>query len=86
VATVPLGTPAYQALMTLNKLGRSALGLVDGEGRLCGNFSLSDLRGIQTSSLFTQLPLAVEQFIMINAMAKMGVDGFRCDPRLLFRL
>lgn len=83
---MPLGTPAYQALMTLNKLGRSALGLVDGEGRLCGNFSLSDLRGIKPETMFTQLPLAVEQFIMINAMTKMGVDGFRCDPDSSFCL
>jgi hypothetical protein len=78
VATLPLGTPAYQALETLKKLGRSALGLVDGDGRLVGNFSLSDLRGIKPETMFGQLTLAVEQFIMINAMANMKVHGFRC--------
>jgi CBS domain-containing protein len=50
-ACVPASTLAIQAVHEMLSKGLRALGVVDGKGRLIGNFSVADLRGIRPEHL-----------------------------------
>mmetsp|Transcript_17739 Transcript_17739/g.29824 ORF Transcript_17739/g.29824 Transcript_17739/m.29824 type:complete len:386 (-) Transcript_17739:223-1380(-) len=60
VFTLPGGTPTFVAFMTLHSQKRTAAGVIDSDGKLIGNLSKSDLRGLspENFSLLTR-PLSV---------------------------
>lgn len=76
-------TPAIEALMTMSKLRLSSLAVLDPNGAIVGNFSLSDLRTI-VSAHFGALALPVGEFLAhehrteyvgFNRLHEEGVEG-----------
>jgi CBS domain-containing protein len=60
VFTLPGSTPTFVAFMTLHSQKRTAAGVIESDGKLIGNLSKSDLRGLspENFSLLTR-PLSV---------------------------
>lgn len=62
VVTAPAGGQAAAAFHAMYRAGVSAVALVDGEGRLAGNLSATDLRGLGATD-FGRLASPAERFV-----------------------
>lgn len=63
VFTVSQTTPALTAFGTLVRDKKSSVGIVDEDGKLVGNLSVSDVRALRSPEAFASLLLGVDDFL-----------------------
>lgn len=71
---------AYLGFATLYSKGRSSAGVLDADGRIIGNLSVSDLRGIRPEQ-FSMLALPLVEFLVtVQAAAKAAAANNGARP------